>query len=116
MHFLNKNKQIAISLVSFFLLCIIYFNSKEVMVIIGETRSLITKNPKEVKIGNPNILDVVGAGRNELLLSGLAVGETKLIVVYDFCRRTYTVKGFQEDLEKLKERIDVLLEAAGFQE
>ncbi|MBL7131495.1 MAG: TonB family protein [Candidatus Omnitrophica bacterium] len=91
-----------------------YFESKELIVIIGETKPLRVSNPRQVKIGNPDLLDVVGAGRKELLLSGLAEGETILTVVDDLGQHKYTVKIFQEDLEKVKERIDILLEAAGF--
>ncbi|MFH1622291.1 MAG: TonB family protein [Candidatus Omnitrophota bacterium] len=91
-----------------------YLDSKEIILIIGETKPLRVNNPRQLKIGNELLLDVVGAGRNELLLSGLAEGETSLTVVDDFGQQVYAVKIFQEDLEKVKERIDILLEAAGF--
>ncbi|MDD5618627.1 MAG: TonB family protein, partial [Candidatus Omnitrophica bacterium] len=41
-------------------------------------------------------------------------GETTLTVVDDFGKRNYAVKIYKEDLEKLKERVDILLDAAGF--
>jgi len=91
-----------------------YLDSKEIILIIGETKPLRVSDPRQVKIGNPSLLDVVGAARNELLLSGLAEGETSLTIVDDFGQQIYTVKIFQEDLDKVKERIDILLEAAGF--
>ncbi|MFC1708467.1 TonB family protein [Candidatus Omnitrophota bacterium] len=90
------------------------YSSKEIVVIIGEVRAFKVQNPQQVKIGNPRLLDVVGAGRSELLLSGLKEGETQLIVVDEFGQHSYTVKIFKEDLEKVKERIDVLLEASGY--
>jgi pilus assembly protein CpaC len=90
------------------------YDSTEVVVIIGETTSLHVTNPKQVKIGNPLLLDVAGAGKKELLLSGLEEGETTLTVVDDFGKRTYAVKIYKEDLAKLKERVGILLEAAGF--
>lgn len=91
-----------------------YLDSQEITVIIGETKALSTSNPREVKIGNPNLLDVAGAGKRELLLSGLAAGDTTLVVTDDFGQHKYTIKIFQEDLDKVKERVDVLLGAAGF--
>jgi len=91
-----------------------YYDSKDLTVIIGEASSLSVSNPKQVKIGNPSILDITSASKNELLLSGLEEGETTLIVVDAFGKKTYTVKVYKEDLPKLKERVDVLLDAAGF--
>lgn len=93
-----------------------YFESKQITVIMGETESLRVSNPTQVKIGNPAILDVVGAGQKELLLAGQSEGETSLVVVDDFGEHNYTVKVFQNDLEKVKERVDFLLQAAGFGE
>jgi pilus assembly protein CpaC len=85
-----------------------------IVVIIGETATLNVNNPKQVKIGNPTLLDVASAGKKELLLSGLEEGETVLTVVDDFGKRDYAVKIYKEDLAKLKERVDILLEASGF--
>ncbi len=92
-----------------------YFqSSKEIQLIIGETKPLRVNNPRQVKIGNPKLLDVVGAAKNELLLSGLKEGETILTIVDDFGQQSYAVKIYMEDLGKVKERVDVLLETAGF--
>ena len=87
---------------------------RELVLVIGETQPLSVVNPRQVKIGNPDLLDVVGAGRTELLLSGLKAGETQLTVVDDRGQRIYNVKVYDEDLEKIKERVDILLETAGF--
>jgi len=91
-----------------------YLESREITIIIGETKPLSVNNPQRVKIGNPDLLDVVSAGKKELLLSGLAAGETELTIVDDFGKHIYTVKIFTQDLKKLKERIDILLKAVGF--
>jgi len=92
-----------------------YFqSSKEIQLVIGETKPLRVNNPRQVKIGNPKLLDVVGAARDELLLSGLKEGETILTIVDDFGQQSYAVKIYIEDLDKVKERVDVLLETAGF--
>jgi len=93
-----------------------YFDvqGEDMVVIIGETTTLSVNNPKQVKIGNPLLLDVASAGKKELLLSGLEEGETTLTVVDGFGKKNYTVKVYKEDLAKLKERVDILLEAAGF--
>ena len=89
-------------------------SSEELILIIGETRPLRVNNPRQVRIGNPTFLDVVGASSTELLLEGLEEGDTMLTVVDDFGSRRYAVKIFVEDMEKLKERVDMLLQAAGF--
>ena len=121
----SYNKVNFILLISFiFLFCItnikadllddMYYSSKEIKLIVGETRPLSVNSPKQVKIGNPELLDVVGAGQKELLLSGLAEGETSLAVVDAYGEHNYTVLIFVEDLDKVKERVDFLLEAAGY--
>ena len=84
------------------------------VIIIGETKSLSVKDPTQVKIGNPQLLDVVGAGQTELLLSGLKEGETILTITDAYGERQYGVQVFAEDLEKVKERVEVLLGAAGY--
>ena len=91
-----------------------YDSQKEIYVIIGETKSIGVKNPIQVKIGNPGLLDVISASKKELLLDGKKAGETLLTIMDDFGRQTYTVKVFDEDLEKFRERVDVLLRASGF--
>ncbi|MDD5004905.1 MAG: TonB family protein [Candidatus Omnitrophica bacterium] len=124
-HTNNSAKQIKtlISGVACFILFCLFFAdikaeaadySDEIKVIIGETQTLSVSNPKQVKIGNPNLLDVASAGEKELLLSGLAEGETQLTVVDNYGQHIYAVKIFKEDLDKIKERVDVLLKAAGF--
>lgn len=88
--------------------------TKDITLVIGETKPLSVNNPRQVKIANPEFLDVVGAGSKELLLSGLKEGETILTIVDSYGERKYAVQVFAEDLEKTKERIDILLEAAGY--
>lgn len=88
--------------------------ANEIILVIGEVQPLPVKNPQQVKIGNPAIFDVTNAGQQELLLSGLAEGETTLTIVDAYGKRQYVVQVFTEDLEKTKERIDILLETAGY--
>jgi len=57
---------------------------------------------------------VVGAGQHELLLDGRRAGETTFSVVDASGKRDYLVKIYDEDLDKLKERVDFLLNAAGY--
>ena len=89
-------------------------SSQSLEVLIGETRTLKVNNPKQVKIGNPDLIDVVGASKTELLLSGLKEGETKLTIVDRYGERNYFVRVVKESLERLKERVAILLEAGGF--
>jgi len=89
-------------------------SSQEMIVLIGEAKTLRVKNPQEVKIGNPGILDVTGASSEELLIGGKQEGETTLIIKDEFGQHAYTVRVVSQDLGKLKERIDILLNAAGF--
>jgi len=89
-------------------------SSQKLEVLLGETKTLKVNNPKQVKIGNPALLDVVGASKTELLLNGLKEGQTMLTIVDRFGERKYTVQIVKEDLNRLQERIRILLDAAGF--
>jgi len=90
------------------------YSTKTIEVLLGEAQPLKVNNPKQVKIGNPELLDVVGASRYELLMSGLKEGQTKLTVVDALGTHEYMVRVVKEDLEAIKERVAILLEAGGF--
>ena len=90
------------------------YSSKTIELVIGEAQPLKVNNPRQVKIGNPELLDVVGASRVELLMSGLKEGETNLTVVDASGKHDYLIRIVKDNLERIKERVAILLEAGGF--
>jgi len=90
-----------------------YEAARTMDVVVGESKVLPVANPKRVAIGDPEIADVVGAGSTELLLSAQAAGETNLQIWDDFGQREIIVRVYDEDLGKLKRRLEDLFQTAG---
>jgi len=82
-------------------------------IVVGESKVITVANPKRVAIGDPEVADVVGAGREELLISAKEAGETNLQIWDDFGQREIAVRVFEEDLGKLKRRLETLFDTAG---
>jgi len=82
-------------------------------VVVGESKVVQVANPKRIAIGDPAVADIVGAGTTELLLSAKKAGETNLQIWDDFGQREIVVRVFDEDLGKLKRRLEDLFSTAG---
>jgi len=82
-------------------------------IVVGESKIIRVANPKRVAIGDPEVADVVGAGSEELLISAKSAGETNLQIWDDFGQREIIVRVFEEDLGKLKRRLEDLFVTAG---
>ena len=82
-------------------------------VVVGESKVIPVANPRRVAIGDPEVADVVGAGSTELLISARSAGETNLQIWDDFGQREIIVRVFDEDLGKLRQRLEDLFDTAG---
>lgn len=90
-----------------------YGAAKILDIVLGESKVIDVKSPKRIAIGNPEIADVAGASATELLVSGKSAGETNIQIWDDFGQREITVRVFQEDLKKIKDRLEDLFATAG---
>lgn len=90
-----------------------YDLAKQMDVVVGESKVIPVANPKRVAIGDPKIADVVGASNAEIIVSAKMSGETNLQIWDDYGQREIVVKVFQEDLGKLKKRLEDLFRTAG---
>lgn len=88
-------------------------SGKQLDIVVGESKVVEVSNPKRLAIGDPKIADVVGAGHSEVLVSAKAPGETNLQVWDDSGQREIVVRVFEEDLSKLKKRLETLFKTAG---
>jgi TonB family protein len=86
---------------------------RQLDIVMGESKVVDVANPKRIAIGDPKIADVVGAGRTEILISAKAPGETNLQIWDDYGQREVQVRVFEEDLGKLKSRLENLFRTAG---
>ncbi len=82
-------------------------------IVVGESKIIPVANPRRVAIGDPEVADVVGAGSQELLISAKSAGETNLQIWDDFGQREIIVRVFEEDLGRLKRRLEDLFDMAG---
>ncbi|MDD5019663.1 MAG: TonB family protein [Candidatus Omnitrophica bacterium] len=90
-----------------------YDLGRQLDVVVGESKVVEVANPKRIAIGDPKIADVVGASRTEILVSAKEAGETNLQIWDDYGQREVMVRVFEEDLKKLKKRLEDLFATAG---
>ncbi|MFB3918932.1 MAG: TonB family protein [Candidatus Velamenicoccus archaeovorus] len=90
-----------------------YDMARQLDIVIGESKVVEVANPKRIAIGDPKIADVVGASRTEILVSAKAAGETNLQIWDDYGQREVLVRVFEEDLGRLKKRLEDLFATAG---
>ena len=90
-----------------------YDAAKTLDIVLGESKVVAVTDPTRVAIGNPATADVAGASNKELIVFGKKAGETNLQIWDKFGQREITVRVFDEDLGKLKSRLEDLLATAG---
>ena len=93
-----------------------YDLSRQMDIVVGESKVVSVANPKRIAIGDPLVADVVGASASEIIVSAKKAGETNLQIWDDYGQREITLKIFQEDLNKLKKRLEDLFATAGIRE
>ncbi len=86
---------------------------RNIDIILGESKVLPVSNPKRIAIGDPKVADVVGAGMTEIIISAKKAGETNLQIWDDLGQREISVRVFEEDLQRLKDRLEDLFRMAG---
>ena len=93
-----------------------YDLSRQMNIVVGESKVVSVAHPKRIAIGDPSVADVVGASASEIIVSAKKAGETNLQIWDDYGQREITLKIFQEDLNKLKKRLEDLFATAGIRE
>lgn len=93
-----------------------YDLSRQLDIVVGESKVVSVANPKRIAIGDPLVADVVGTSASEIIVSAKKAGETNLQIWDDYGQREITLKIFQEDLNKLKKRLEDLFATAGIRE
>ncbi len=82
-------------------------------IVVGETKVINISKPQRIAIGDPDIADVASASNSELLLSAKKPGETNLQIWDEYGKREIQIRVFEENLGKLKERLEDLFKIAG---
>jgi len=82
--------------------------------IAGQTLSLKEYNTKRVSIVNPNVVDVIKATKDEILLSAKGPGQTAVLIEdKNGALTTYQIKVFSKDLNILYKSFEKTLRDAG---
>ena len=87
---------------------------EEIVLIIGEAKSIYFKNPIRVSIANPSIVDVPTANENEIVLIGKSKGRTKLFIWDKMGRTSFRIRVIPEDNEYINQTIQKILKDTGF--
>ncbi|MDD4294761.1 MAG: TonB family protein [Candidatus Omnitrophica bacterium] len=82
----------------------------DMQVVVGEVSVFNISNPERVSIRNPEIADISKVNDNEVVIIAKQPGETVLNVwLKDEEKKTYTITVFGQDLERMQEKLEVLL-------
>ena len=76
---------------------------------VGETKIISVNNPTRIVIGKPELVDVVKATKEDITLIAKAQGETTLNWWDDHGEHTINIRVFEEQMAKIKKRIDKLV-------
>ncbi|MFH0763257.1 MAG: TonB family protein [Candidatus Omnitrophota bacterium] len=82
---------------------------EDLILYMGETKTIPVNNPSRIVIANPKIIDIAGATKSEITVSPKAPGSTTLVFLDNFGEQSYQVRVFAEDMQEIKRRIDNLL-------
>ncbi|PIP19461.1 MAG: hypothetical protein COT38_05770 [Candidatus Omnitrophica bacterium CG08_land_8_20_14_0_20_41_16] len=89
---------------------------EEISLYMGEVKVVSVNNPTRIAIGNPAVADVSSVTKSELILNPKSAGSTTLVVWDNYGEQSYKVKVFNENINDIKERIDILLKQVSAQE
>lgn len=84
--------------------------AEELRLYLGESKVIPVRNPTRIAIGNPSVADVAGVTAAEINLVPKSVGTTTFTFWDNFGEQSYQLKVFAEDMQKIKERADNLLD------
>ena len=76
---------------------------------LGESKIVPVKNPTRVVISNPKIVDVDSVGREEMFIVAKGIGSTGIVWWDNFGQHALEVEVFKEDLTRIKQRLDNIL-------
>lgn len=81
----------------------------EIILYMGEARSISVSNPTRIVIGNPGIADITDVSKNEMTIASKSPGTTTLVFWDNYGEQSCKIKILAENLKEIKLRIDNLL-------
>jgi TonB family protein len=80
-----------------------------IRLIVGQTHVVSTRSPTRVVIGSPKVADVTDVTGSEITITAKGMGTTTLVYWDALGEQAVKIKVFEEDLDEIKHRIDILL-------
>jgi pilus assembly protein CpaC len=81
----------------------------------GQTKVIASKNPERIVIGNPELVDVIKATSKDITLLAKAAGRTTFNWWDEQGEHTINIRVYRENMDKIKERIDRLIQETGIE-
>lgn len=86
-----------------------FLQAEDLEMFVGEVKLIPTKSPKRVAVGNPAVADVHSVNDNQIIIVANSSGTTTLVWADKFGETTLNLKVLTENMDIIKERVDVLL-------
>ncbi len=88
-----------------------FLQAEDLEMFVGEVKLIPTKSPKRVAVGSPTVADVHSVNDNQIIIVANSAGTTTLVWSDKFGETTLNLKVFAENMDIIKERVDVLLKS-----
>ncbi|HQP92179.1 MAG TPA: pilus assembly protein N-terminal domain-containing protein, partial [Candidatus Omnitrophota bacterium] len=89
-----------------------YGASKQLDIVVGESKVVTVSKPTRIAIGDPAVADVAGASNTEMIVAAKRPGETNLQIWDALGQREIRIRIFEEDLNQLRKRLQDLFSTA----
>lgn len=86
---------------------------EEIILYVGQTKTISVNKPTRIVVGKPEIADVVSATENDITLAGKLPGASTFVFWDSMGERDFRVRVFAEEMSDYKRRIDTILSELG---
>ena len=87
---------------------------EEIIMYVGQAKTLQTNIPKRIIIGKPEVADVSAATESEITVIAKAQGVTTFVFWDSFGEQDFKIRVFSEDMRETKLRLDSLIKELNF--
>lgn len=85
---------------------------RDIVLYQGDILALRVYSLTRIAISKPNVVEIVNADVDEILLSGKTIGQTQIFIWDEYGKRSLLARVMEEDMSMVKERIEQLLDSA----
>jgi pilus assembly protein CpaC len=85
------------------------YDEETISLLVGQIKIMSVDSPTRVSVASPQIVDISSVAEKEIILVGKSQGNTTLTIWDKQGEKSFIVRVFSEDLNRLKQEIDGLL-------